>query len=57
MAEAEDHSVALSEKRPGVYGATVDLNSGLWEVAIMATGRKDEVYEQIFRLIVKDRGQ
>ncbi len=57
VAEAEDHGVALSEKRPGVYGATVDLNPGLWEVAVMATGRNDEVYEQIFRLIVKDRGQ
>ena len=55
VAEAEDHSVALSELRPGVYGAKVDLKSGLWEVAIMATGRNEEVYEQIFRLIVKDR--
>ncbi len=55
VAEAEDHDVALVEHRAGVYGTTVDLNPGLWEVAIMATGRNDEVYEQIFRFIVKDR--
>ncbi|MEM1197685.1 MAG: FixH family protein [Pseudomonadota bacterium] len=55
VAEAEDHDVALTESKPGQYGATVDLNSGLWEVAIMATGRGEQNYQQIFRFIVKDR--
>lgn len=55
VAEAEDHDVALTERSAGVYGANVDLGAGLWEVAIMATGRGDVAYEQIFRFIVKDR--
>ena len=57
VAEAQDHDVALMELRPGLYRTKVDLKPGLWEVAIVATGRNDEVYEQIFRLIVKDRLQ
>ncbi|MEM8688677.1 MAG: FixH family protein [Pseudomonadota bacterium] len=55
VAEAEDHDVALTESGAGLYGATVDLNPGLWEVAIMATGRDDRNYQQIFRFIVRDR--
>ena len=55
VAEAEDHDVALTESGAGRYSATVDLNPGLWEVAIMVTGRRDQNYEQIFRFIVKDR--
>lgn len=55
VAEAEDHDVALTEKGPGAYGARVDLGAGVWEVAILATGRGDVAYEQIFRFIVKDR--
>ncbi len=57
VAEAEDHDVALTAQTAGTYGAKVDLNPGLWEVAIMATGRSDQNYEQIFRFIVKDRSQ
>ena len=57
VAEAEDHDVALTAKGAGTYGAKVDLGAGVWEVAIMATGRGDESYEQIFRFIVKDRSQ
>ena len=57
VAEAEDHDVALSAKGAGAYAAKVDLKAGLWEVAVLATGRGEATYEQIFRFIVKDRSQ
>lgn len=57
VAEAEDHDVALTTRGAGAYTAKVDLGSGVWEVAILATDRGDRTYEQIFRFFVKDRTQ
>lgn len=54
--EADDHTVALSLRSPGEFGAEHRLADGTWVINVSADAGTDVPWHDSFRVIVKDGG-
>ncbi len=50
----QDHTIALTEDRPGVYRHGVTLARGIWNVEVLAHVQEGNPYRQIFRLYLPE---